>query len=57
MADRIDKIPPLVGNVAQRTEQLRTQVNRVVDEINRELDAKDREIKRLREETRNHERK
>lgn len=57
MADRIDKIPPLVGNVAQRTEQLRTQVNRVVDEINRALDAKDREIKRLREETRNHERK
>lgn len=57
MADRIDKIPPLVGNAAQRTEQLRTQVNRVVDEINRALDAKDREIKRLREETRNHERK
>lgn len=57
MADRIDKIPPLVGNVAQRTEQLRTQVNRVVDEINRALDAKDREIKRLREEIRNNERK
>lgn len=57
MADRIDKIPPLVGNAAQRTEQLRNQMNRVVDEINRALDAKDREIKRLREETRNHERK
>lgn len=57
MADRIDKIPPLVGNAVQRTEQLRNQMNRVVDEINRALDAKDREIKRLREEIRNHERK
>ncbi len=57
MADRIDKIPPLVGNVAQRTEQLRTQMNRAIDEMNRALDARDREIKRLREEIRNNERK
>ena len=57
MADRIDKIPPLVGNVDQRTEQLRNQMNRVVEEMNRALDAKDREIKRLREEIRKHERK
>lgn len=57
MADKIDKIPPLVGNVAQRTEQLRNQMNRVVEEMNRALDAKDREIKRLREEIRHNERK
>lgn len=57
MAERINKIPPILGNQGEKTEQLRTQMNRAIDEMNRALEARDREIKRLREEIRNNERK
>ena len=50
MDNRIDKIPPLTGSADAKTEQLRVHVNRIVDEVQRLLTGRDREIERLRKE-------
>jgi hypothetical protein len=48
--ERLDKVPPLSGTPAEKTEKLREHVNRIVDEANRIIEAKDREIDKLRKE-------
>lgn len=50
METRINKIPPLSGTPDAKAEQLRTQMNRIVDELGRLLAERDREIERLRRE-------
>jgi hypothetical protein len=57
VAKLIQKIPQLTGGPVQQAAQLREHINRVVDEINRALQEKDREIERLRKETKTNERK
>lgn len=50
METRINKIPPLSGTPDAKAEQLRTHMNRIVDEMGRLLAERDREIERLRRE-------
>lgn len=57
METRINKIPPLSGTPDAKAEQLRTQMNRIVEEMGRRLAERDREIERLRREIENNERK
>jgi len=57
MAKLIQTIPQLTGAPAQQTAQLREHINRVVADVNRALQEKDREIERLRKEITKNERK
>lgn len=57
MAKLIQKIPQLVGTPAEQTAKLREHMNRVVDDVNRALQERDREIERLRKEITKNERK
>lgn len=50
METRINKIPPLSGTPDAKADQLRIQMNRIVDEMGRLLAERDREIERLRRE-------
>lgn len=47
---RINKIPPLSGTPDAKAEQMRIQVNRIIDEVQILLGERDREILRLRKE-------
>ena len=51
MKNKLSKIPPLKGTLQEQINQLRNHQNRLVDELQRALDAKDAEIERLRKET------
>lgn len=51
MRKHIPKISPLSGTEKQQTEQLRTQMNRAIEEMNRTLTELDKEIEKLKKET------
>lgn len=54
MQKNIPKIPPLSGSEKQQIEQLRSHFNRTVEEMNRALAEKDKEIEKLKKEMREH---
>lgn len=50
MDKKINKIPPLSGTADAKAEQIRTHVNKIVDEFELLLSQRDREIERLKKE-------
>lgn len=57
MATKINKIPPLAGTPANKADMIRAHVNRIVDEVEKALTERDREIERLRKEIKDNGRK
>ena len=54
MQKNIPKIPPLNGSEKQQIEPLRSHFNRTIEEMNRALAEKDKEIEKLKKEMREH---
>lgn len=48
MRNKITKIPPLSGGVQAQLDTIRRHVNTMADDLERALEAKDREIAELR---------
>lgn len=57
MATKINKIPPLAGTPVNQADMIRAHVNRIVDEVEKALTERDREIERLRKEIKDNGRK
>ena len=57
MVTKINKIPPLAGSPVEKADMIRTHVNRIVDEVEKALTERDREIERLRKEIKDNGRK
>ncbi len=52
MRGKLSKMPPLSGDAQQKCEQLRNYYNKLIDDLTRVLEAQEKELERLRKETR-----